>query len=351
MLIILLIVILSLIVVTYFSENLPKQYHKFLFWYCVGIFVIISMTRPGSYVSDYLNYEKYFYSFDEKKTQLIVEATFLWISEFIYNHGGTLRVVIYIYALISIPLKLYSIRKLTDETIFLLSMIVYASNYYMLHDCEQIRLAAGMAFGMYAIYLKVEKKRNIMIALMLLIGMSFHHTIGALIIPLLVCPKDINKRWKIIMAIAIPISICLWILNINPITSLPIPYIKERLILYEIAISEGKHPDVRVINAMVIIRILLFYYILYYYDNIKPNLKALPMLLLCDAMSIVSWFALSEMSVIAVRISQLYGFIEIILFASIYYTIRPLWAGKTFIALIAIYFFAQNYVYNQFGFR
>lgn len=53
MLIILLIVILSLIVVTYFSENLPKQYHKFLFWYCMVIFVIISMTRPGSYVSDY----------------------------------------------------------------------------------------------------------------------------------------------------------------------------------------------------------------------------------------------------------------------------------------------------------
>ena len=227
------------------------------------IFVIISMTRPGSYVSDYLNYEKYFYSFDEKKTKLIVEATFLWISEFVYKHGGTLRIVIYIYALISIPLKLYSIRKLTNETIFLLSMIVYASNYYMLHDCEQIRLAAGMAFGLYAIYLKVEDKSKIMIVFMLLIGISFHHTISALILPLLICPKEMGWKWKTAMALIIPISIGFWILNINPIISLPIPYIKERILLYQIAISEGKHPDVRVINLMVLIRIALFYYILY----------------------------------------------------------------------------------------
>ena len=117
------------------------------------------------------------------------------------------------------------------------------------------------------------------------------------------------------------------------------------------AIAEGKHPDVRVINIMVLFRIALFYFILYYYDNILPHLKALPILLICDALSIASWFALSEMSVIAVRISQLYGFIEVILFASIYYTIKPSWFGKTFIGLIALYFFAQNYVYNQFGFR
>lgn len=309
------------------------------------------MTRPGSYVSDYLNYEKYFYSFDEKKTKLIVEATFLWISEFVYKHGGTLRIVIYIYALISIPLKLYSIRKLTNETIFLLSMIVYASNYYMLHDCEQIRLAAGMAFGLYAIYLKVEDKSKIMIVFMLLIGISFHHTISALILPLLICPKEMGWKWKTAMALIIPISIGFWILNINPIISLPIPYIKERILLYQIAISEGKHPDVRVINLMVLIRIALFYYILYYYDNIKQNLKGLPILLLCDSMSIASWFALSEMSVIAVRISQLYGFIEIILFASIHYTIKPIWVGKTFTICIAIYLFIQNYIYNQFGFR
>lgn len=230
-------------------------------------------------------------------------------------------------------------------------MIVYASNYYMLHDCEQIRLAAGMAFGLYAIYLKVEDKNKIMIVFMLLIGISFHHTISALILPLLICPKEMGWKWKTAMALIIPISIGFWIFNINPIISLPIPYIKERILLYQIAISEGKHPDVRVINLMVLIRIALFYYILYYYDNIKQNLKGLPILLLCDSMSIASWFALSEMSVIAVRISQLYGFIEIILFASIHYTIKPIWVGKTFTICIAIYLFIQNYIYNQFGFR
>lgn len=351
MLIILLVVILLLFVVALFSENLPRQYHKYLFWCCLLVFVVWSMLRPASYVSDYLNYEKYFYSFDDVKTKLIVENTFLWISEFVYNNGGTLRIVIYIYAIISIPLKLYSIRKMTDETVFLLSMMVYASNYFMLHDCEQIRLAAGMAFGLYALYLRVKRKNAFMMVLMLLLGISFHHTIAALAIPLLVCPENLTRCWKWILALVVPVSICLWIFQINPITSLPIPYIREKMFLYEMAIAEGQHPDVRVLNMMVFLRITLFYYVLYYYDTILPHLKALPMLIICDALSIASWFALSEMSVIAVRMSQLFGFIEIILFASIYYTMKPAWFGKTFVCLIAVYFFAQNYIYNQFGFR
>lgn len=351
MLTVLFIVMLSLMVTVLFAERLPKVYHGYLLWFYVVVFVLISMTRPGSYASDYLNYEKYFYSFDDTKTQLIVEATFLWISELVYRLGGTLRIVIYIYALISIPLKLYAIRKLTDETVFLLTLLVYASNYFMLHDCEQIRLAAGMAFGMYAIYLRVERKPIWMIAVMMVIGISFHHTLGALLIPLLICPRTMGRWWKTSMAVIVPVSILFWVLHINPITTLPIPYIEERLTLYEIAIANGQHPDIRVINVMVLLRIALFYYILYYYDNILPHMKALPMLLLCDTLSIATWFALSDMSVIAVRMSQLFGFTEVILFASIYYTIKPAWMGKLVVILIAVYFFGQNYAYNQFGFR
>lgn len=342
---------LLIMVNSLFAENLPKKYHCFMLWLYIFIFLAISMTRPASYASDYKNYEEYFYSFDKKITQLTVEATFLWISEFVYKHGGTMRTVIYIFALISIPLKLYSIRKLTDSTCFLLALLIYASNYFMLHDCEQIRLAAGMAFGMYSIYLRIENKSICKIIVMLGIGIAFHHTLGVLVIPLLICPKELTKFWKIAIACIVPLSILAWIAHVNIITSLPIPYVEQRLKLYEIAIAKGEHPDVRVINVMVIIRLLLLYYILYFYDTIRPHLKALPMLLLCYGFSLAAWFGLSEMSVIAVRISQLFGFVEVILFGSIFYTFKPAWVGKSVVFILAMYFFAQNYIYNQFGFR
>lgn len=351
MLIILFVVMLTIMVNALFSENLPKRYHSCLLWLYVIVFVVISVTRPTSYVSDYKNYEKYFYSFDKKLTQLAVEQTFLIISEFVYRHGGTMKSVIYIFAFISIPLKLYSVRKMTDETCFLLSILVYASNYFMLHDCEQIRLAAGMAFGMYALYLRVERRSAWLIAGLLAVGIAFHHTLAVLAFPLLMSPKDLSARYKTVLALIVPVSVLLWVAHINIITSLPIPYIEQKLALYEYAIANGEHPDIRVINIMVLFRIALFYYVIYYYDVIKPHIKALPMLLLCDCFSLAAWFGLSEMSVIAVRISQLFGFVEIILFASVYYTIRPAWCGKVIVMLLATYFFAQNYVYNQFGFR
>lgn len=349
MLISILILILCLLIFSLYSENLPEVFHKYMLWGIIGVFILICMTRPGSYVSDYLNYEKYFYSFDDKKTQIIVEATFLWLCKVVYNMGGTLRVVIYIYALLSIPLKLYAIRKMTTETLWLLTMAIYASHYFMLHDCEQIRLAAALAFGTYALYLKVEG--NYWWIAFLVVGSCFHHTLSLLAIPLLICPKELGKYWKAAIFAIVPISIILWALHINVIASVPIPYFETRLKLYEVAIANGKNPDVRVLNLMTFIRIALFYYILYFYNNIKPHLKALPMLMICDAISISTWFALSSMSVIAVRFSQLFGFVEVILFASIYYTIKPAWLGKSFVGAIALYFFIQNYIYNQFGFR
>lgn len=342
---------LSIMVNSLFSENLPKRYHSYMLWLYIIVFAAICVMRPTSYVSDYKNYEKYFYSFDKKTTQLIVEQTFLIISEFVYRHGGTMKTVIYIFAFLSIPLKIYSIRKMTDETCFLLSILVYASNYFLLHDCEQIRLAAGMSFGMYALYLRVERRSIWLISALLCLGTAFHHTVAALTLPLILCPKDLSRRYKKIIAAIVPVCILLWLGHINIILSLPIPYVEQRLAIYEYAIANGEHPDVRVINIMVLFRIALFYYIMYYYDVIKPHLKALPVLLLCDCMSLAAWFGLSEMSVIAVRISQLFGFIEIILFGCIYYTIRPAWCGKIVVMLLATYFFAQNYAYNQFGFR
>lgn len=349
MLILILIVILALSIISLYSERLTKSYHVYILCGTIIVFLLLCMNRPGSYDSDYLNYEKYFYSFNSLKTKLSVEPTFLWLSEKVYFAGGTLRIVIYIYALISIPLKLYALRKLTTETIYILTVIVFASNYFMLHDCEQMRIAAALAFGMYAIYLKIHS--NYWWIAFVVLGICFHSTLAVLAIPLLLCPKDLTKTWKIILCAAIPISIVLWIAHINIITMLPIPYLETKLRLYELAIANGNHPDVRVINVMVLLRIALFYYIVYYYDNIHQYLKCLPILLFCNALSIAAWFSLATMSVIAVRISQLYGFVEVILFASVYYTIRPQWAGKSVVILIALYFFAQNYVYNQFGFR
>lgn len=350
MLILLLIFILLLSVFVLFSENLPAKYHHYIYWGSLLVLLFLCMTRPTSYVSDFKNYEEYFFGFDEKKIQLIVEPTFLWIAKTVYYAGGSIKTVIIIFAFLSIPLKLYSIRKITDYTLFLLTVIVYASNYFMLHDCEQIRLAAGMAFGMFALYQKVERN-YILMFFAYLISIAFHGTMSAFAIPLLLTPKEITKRRKIILCLSVPVAVLIWIAHINPISVLPIPYLETRLLLYEMAISNGQHPDVRVINMMVLIRIALFYYIIYYYDTIKEHVKALPILIVSDALSLFCWFSLTKMSVIAVRMSQLFGFIEIILFGCIYYTIKQPLVGKSVVILLALYFFAQNFIYNQFGFR
>ncbi|MCF0194139.1 MAG: EpsG family protein [Bacteroidaceae bacterium] len=338
--------IVALFVLSLYSERLPRHYHWVLFAFVVVAMTVMCIVRPTSYNSDFLNYEKFFFGFDQDILKLLVEPTYLWISRTVYYAGGTIYTVLAIYALLSVPLKLYALRKLTDSTLFLLAACVYAGNYFMLHDCEQIRIAVALTFGMYAIYLK--SRDNWLWIAFVLFGVAFHHTLAVLAAPIIVAPREIRGYWWFLYYAVVPVAILLWITHISVLVFLPIPYIETRIQAYEIAMAQGQHPDIRVINSLVIARVAIYYYLIYYYDNIKQHVKALPILLLCYAASLFAWFGLTDMVVIAVRLSQLFGFVEVILFASLAYTVRPRWAGKVIVLLLSLYQFAQLCISNQF---
>lgn len=345
--------ILALMLLCYFlsaTEDYFKPYYRYIVWGIILLMIVISGTRPGTSVSDYSNYENMFYNFDSSFLELSVEPTFLGICKFIYNLGGTFRWVIWIYVFISIPLKVYSFSKMVPSEIFFLAIPIYLANFFQLHDCEQMRVAAALSFAMYAFLQKIEGKKWLWIPFYL-IAISFHHTAAALIIPLLVTPlKAMNKIWRIGLVAVVIIGILCWIVKINPITSLPIPYIEVKMEQYELGISNGEHPDILVIHPTVLLRIVTFIYVIFFYDIIYENMKCLNLVLICEAIGLFCWFALSETSVFAVRMSELFEVTEIILFSSVIYTIKPINAGKIYPILFALYLFIYGYRVNQFGF-
>lgn len=332
------------------EDYIPQNYHQYIVWGIIFIMFIISGTRPGTSVSDFPVYESIFYNYDSLKNQLSVEATFLWLCEFFYKHGGTIRSVIWVYVLLSIPLKLYSISKMVPMQVFLLAIPIYLGNFFQLHDCEQMRVAAALSMGIYSFLLRLEGKKWSWIVFWL-IGITFHHTLAAFIVPLLITPKQsMGTGWKLSLVLLIVTGIVFWALKINPITTLPIPYIEAKMALYELAISNGEHPDILVIHPIVLLRLITFFYVLYYYDLIYEHLKCLNLVLVCEAIGLFCWFGLSVTSVFAVRMSELFEVTEIILFTSVIYTVKPIWLGKIYPMLYALYLFAYGCWVNQFGF-
>ena len=333
------------------EDYLPEHYYKYIVGGTIVIMVIISGTRPGSPVSDFPVYESIFYNYDSLKNQLSVEATFLWVCELFYKMGGNIRWVIWVYALLSIPLKIYAVSKLAPAQIFFLAIPIYLGNFFQLHDCEQMRVAAALSVGLYCYLLRLEGKKWWLWVPLWLVAISFHHTAAALIIPLLITPrKALSNAWKIAMSVTVIIGIVCWILKFNPITTLPIPYIEMKMALYELAISKGQHPDILVYHPIVLLRLITFFYVLYYYDVIYEHLKCLNLVLVCETIGLFCWFGLSVTSVFAVRMSELFEVTEIILFASVIYTVKPVWVGKIYPAAFALYLFFYGCKVNQFGF-
>ena len=332
------------------EDYLPRHYHKPIVWTVIVAMVLISGTRPGTNVSDYAVYEEIFYNFDSTMNQISVEQTFLLLCELVYHLGGTIRWVIWVYALLSIPLKIYALSRMVPQQIFLLAIPIYLANFFQLHDCEQMRIAAALAITMYAMLLQIEGKRWQWI-LLLIVAATFHHTALALFVPLALTPRtSLSMRWRWGLFAMIVVGVACWGLKINPVTTIPIPYIEAKMALYELAISKGEHPDVLIIHPIVLLRIITFCYVLYFYDTIYEQLKCINMVLVCEALGLFCWFGLSQTSVFAVRMSELFEVTEVILFASVIYTVKPVWLAKIYPCLFALYLFVYGCWVNQFGF-
>jgi hypothetical protein len=85
--------------------------------------------------------------------------------------------------MISIPLKIYSLSKMVPPAIFFLAIPVYLANFFQLHDCEQMRIAAALSVGMYCYLLRLEGKKWWLWGALWLVAISFHHTAKCSTIP------------------------------------------------------------------------------------------------------------------------------------------------------------------------
>lgn len=332
------------------DDYIPQQYYKYFVWGIIFLMVIISATRPGTNASDYNSYVHMFNNYDSPKYQLTTEPTFLWISKIINNIGGDIRWLIWCYAFISIPLKIFSFSRMIPFRVFLLAIPIYLANFFQLHDCEQMRVAAALSFGVFCYFLRINGKKWEWIPFWL-ISISFHYTALALIIPILLVRNNyMNIKWRIGLMVFGLSGIFFWATKINPITIIPIPLIEAKMALYEIAIAKGEHPDILVIHPITLLRIITFIFVLYYYDLIYEQIKCINFILICEALALFCWFGLSSISVFAVRMSELFEIPEIIMFAAVIYTVKPVWLGKIYPLAFALYLFLYGCKVNQFGF-
>lgn len=337
--------------ISFLAEYLPKRVLAMIMLVIVALMVVIAATKPDT-SSDYIHYYHMFLDYDSPKTELTTEPTYVMLSRFLHSINGSFDALLWIYAFLCIPLKMFAFKRLSSYEILLAGLPVYFAFFFQLHDCEQIRLAAAMAFAMFAYVCRVEQRHWITWVLLWLIAVSFHYTTSVIIAPLILyTSKPFTTVHRIALVALVLSGVVIWALKINLITLLPIPALEAKMALYELSISQGDQIEtILLYHPIALLRYAVFFYALFFYETLLPKIKGLNIILLCEAFGLFAWGGLSGIAVFAVRVSELFQIPEILLFGSIFCTVRPSWTGKVFTLIVALYIFMYGIRINQFGF-
>ena len=314
----------------------------------IGIGFCLILVAAFREIPDSENYEYSFITISAGGQDMLVEYSFVVLSQFVSLFTNDVHYLFFIYALLGITLKFIAFRQLSDS--WFIPVVMYIGYFFVYHECMQIR--TGVLSGMLLLAIKPWCDGNRLRALAyILIGMFFHYSALMLIPLLLLSNKRISYYWNIFWMILIPFGYILYFggfsFFLNMSTDLF--YVGEKLASYQAGEQNGATTlFVNVFNPLLLFTTFLYYYLLYFRDTIADNNKYAPLMTKILGLGIFAYTALGSFPALSLRVNLLLRIVSIILFANIFYTIRPKWAGLSIAALIA--FIYLNYAVPSISF-
>lgn len=302
------------------NRNFRKGENLFFFIFCC-ILILVAMFREEGVDRDY---ESYVYWFDNQRD--MVEWSFSIISDFIKKLGGGSIYIFIIYAILGVCTKVFAIKKMSAFPI--LSLVVYMGYLYPLQELTQIRAGVASGLILIAIYYKINKQIFYSIFFVIL-ATSFHYS-SVVIVPILFL--NTQKFNKLFYTIAIVISYggsAYLSLAIELIMDFLPPVIKWKIMSYE----RDTGAELNIFNAWQLLRIGVAFILIWNIERIYKYSPYAKFLLKVYVIGICSFALFSFNPVFAVRVSDLYFVVDIVLLPALCYLL-PM--AKTISKLVVI---------------
>ena len=326
---------------SFLESRLESNTRNNLLFILACVLALVAGLRPDDIDHDYMTYVEMY----EKSFSITTEITFIIITSIVKFLFYNVVALFLIYALFSVFVHVYAIKKLTS--LCFLSLLVYLSNYFLLHEMNQIRV--GVAAGLFLValfYLNDGNRRKYL--LFALFATLFHYTASVLFFFCFFDGKPM-KRWQYYFYLSIiPLAYVVYFLNISIITNIPIPYFEEKIQLYQaLQAGGGMWDEINVFNLVLLTKIAMTLFLLWKSSLVYEYNKYVYILLKIEIISISAWIALHEMPVVAMRMNELLGVVEVVLFPMLFYTVKPEWLGRALVCTVAIVLLYISLFYNS----
>ena len=327
------------------AEERIKKYVKPSYVVLAIILILCIGLRKIGIDNDSEHYEMYYNNYDDKLLMISVEPSFRWLAHFLNYFTGDVHAILLVYAAIAVTIKFIAFKKLFDNRF--LPIIVYMGYTLIMQEMTQIR--AGVVGGLVLLSLiPLSEGRKKVTFLILCLCCFIHYSAIALFPMLFLNNKDMSMRKRLIWASIIPAAYIMHLCGLNVVLNLPIPYLGDKLQSYQTLRDKGiLGSDINVFNAVLLVTIFTYYYVMYFYDTIIAYNKYLPIMLKMTGISVVIFVIMSFVPVLAYRISDLYGMTNILLFSCIAYTIKPNWLARTLVYVVGLSLFLINVFFTK----
>lgn len=314
-------------------------------------FMIFAATfKDVSVVADSEAYESMFYDNDNPLVEIATEPTYVYLSRLVLMFNGGIACMFFVYAMISIPTKMWAIGKMTPY--FFSALVIYIPVYYELHDLVQIRAAAAGAMLMLTIYnYVVGNKKNMLLSFV--VAILFHYSSISFLPVLLFGKYMTGKRTRNTLAIVVPIGFILYLTHRDLFSLMTFSSIGAKVEYYKDSAEIGGNWSEMLApykNLYFLIKCAFLYLYIFYFDFLKRQSKYFTFICVIEAGSLFWLLSMATIPVVATRISDLYGIIDAIFFTFVFYIVEPKIAVRICIIAVGLYMYVYNMLNsNYFG--
>lgn len=329
-------IIFSAIIILNLSEKLDK-----IFYILLGfVLVFIAGLREEGLTKDYENYLNAYYSSGDEASRL--EPSFTIISVFVKSAFNNPAFLFLIYALLGVTLKFIAIKQLSR--LYLLSGLLYLSNFFLLHEMTQIRV--GIASGILLLCIKPLYERNFKTFFCLVfVAISFHYS--SIIISLIwfLNPYTIKRYFYLIL---LPFFYFMALAGFtigSLIEHIPIAQVQGLYSMYQLKIVNGDGDIINLFNSMQILRCCILLFLIYKIHSISLLNEYAIILVKIYTIALCCFVVFSDIPVVSFRISELLSIVEIVLIPLLIYVFKEKRLAMLFPITIGLFMLLINLFY------
>jgi len=313
--------------------------------WCIVTFRGEGIARDyGNHVIRYDNAMPIKYYIDNSEYLVRHDPAFTIISSIVkYSLNDKIILFFMFFATIGVSLKVLAIKRLSS--FWLLSVLIYFSNYFILHELTQIR--TGIATGFLLLSIPSIKNRKLAKFLSFVFLATLFHYSSLIFLPLyLVNPTKINiKKYLIIMIT--PIFFPFTNFSIHKIFAVlgennPLTL---RYFVYTNLLSQGIGENTNTFSILILFNITIGFILIMKWKSVYDKNPYAVVLIKVHVFSIVLFYLFYDVSAFAFRFFEILNVVQIIVLPFVIYFFRQRYISVIGIIICAAGLLSLNLFY------